>query len=300
MPNIILPCELSQKVDRAIAYIKSFEPESEPYYLAYSGGKDSDTIKILSTLAGVRFDAVHNLTSVDAPETVRYIKSQNDVHIEKPRDKDGNVVTMWNLIPRKKMPPTRLARYCCKELKEYGGKERITMTGVRWAESAKRAESGGLVKILGMPKTTKKEAEEQELNFRSTNSGGIVLNDDNAETRRFVEHCYRTRKTLINPIIDWTDDDVWDFLKYQGCSSNPLYQCGKKRIGCIGCPNAGGKAQKREFEEYPIYRQNYVKAFDRMLKNLGKDVDWRNGEEVMTWWVGDDYRQITFENMEVI
>ncbi len=76
MPNIILPCELSKKVDRAIAYIKSFEPESEPYYLAYSGGKDSDTIKILSALAGVRFDAVHNLTSVDAPETVRYIKSQ--------------------------------------------------------------------------------------------------------------------------------------------------------------------------------------------------------------------------------
>lgn len=127
-----------------------------------------------------------------------------------------------------------------------------------------------------------------------------MLNDDNADTRRFVEHCYRSRKTLINPIIDWTDDDVWEFLKYQGCSSNPLYQCGEKRIGCIGCPLAGGKAQKKEFELYPVYRQNYVKAFDRMLENLGKDVDWRNGEEVMTWWVGDDYRQITFENMEVI
>ena len=68
-----------EKEKRAIQYLKSFEPESEPYYLCYSGGKDSDAIKILAQLAGVNFEAHHNLTTVDAPETVRYIKSQPDV-----------------------------------------------------------------------------------------------------------------------------------------------------------------------------------------------------------------------------
>jgi len=47
-----------------------------------------------------------------------------------------------------------------------------------------------------------------------------------------VEHCYRTRKTMVNPIVDWTDEDVWEFLTHYGCKSNPLYECGFKRIGC--------------------------------------------------------------------
>lgn len=42
------------KEKRAIQWLRSFEPESEPYYLCYSGGKDSDCIRILASLAGVK------------------------------------------------------------------------------------------------------------------------------------------------------------------------------------------------------------------------------------------------------
>ncbi len=59
---------LAEKERRAIERLKSFEPE-EGYFLAYSGGKDSDCIKILAQIAGVKFKAVHSLTTVDAPET---------------------------------------------------------------------------------------------------------------------------------------------------------------------------------------------------------------------------------------
>lgn len=102
-------------------------------------------------------------------------------------------------------------------------------------------------------------------NFQSV-KGGVVLNDDNAESRRFVEHCYRTTSTMVNPIVDWTDEDVWEFLHHYGCQSNPLYQCGEKRIGCIGCPLQGFKGQKEDFVKYPGYRKMYVRAFDKMLE----------------------------------
>lgn len=117
----------------AIERLKAFDPQNG-YYLAYSGGKDSDCIKILAYLAGVKFEAVHNLTTVDAPETVRYIKSQEDVRIDYPE------LSMWQLIVKKGIPPTRLIRYCCSELKERGGRGKVAVTGVRWAESAKRRE----------------------------------------------------------------------------------------------------------------------------------------------------------------
>ena len=281
-----------EKEKRAIQYLKSFEPESEPYFLCYSGGKDSDTIKILAQLAGVKFDAVHNLTTVDAPETVRYIKSQPDVLINYPE------LSMWKLIEKKMMPPTRLVRYCCPELKERGGKGRKKITGVRWAESRNRTESTDVVKIIGKPKTVQALAEEKGIEHRINRQQGMVLNNDNADTRRFVEHCYRTTSTMVNPIVDWTDNDVWEFLHHYGCRSNPLYECEFKRIGCIGCPMAG-KSRKTEFSLYPKYKQNYIKAFDRMLlrrKERGLDIPdmWYSGEAVFKWWMEEDPMQMSF------
>lgn len=279
----------AEKEKRAIEYLKSFEPKDEPYYLCYSGGKDSDCIRILASLAGVKHDIVNNHTTVDAPETVRYIRTIPNVKIEYPKK------TMWQLIVEKGLPPTRLMRYCCEELKERGGKGRMKITGVRWAESARRAEHAGLVQIIGKEKTVRKEAEEKQVEHRVTNSGGLVLNDDNDESRRFVEHCFRTTSTMLNPIVDWSDEDVWQFLRHYGCESNPLYKCGYKRIGCIGCPLSGAYSMKREFARYPKYKQLYINAFDKMVQKRiadGKPTQWQNGEEVMTWWLGDDPRQI--------
>ena len=224
--------ELREKERIAIERLKAFEPE-DGYFLAYSGGKDSDCIKILSQLAGVKFEAVHNLTTVDAPETVQYVRSQPDVRISRSYDRDGMLVTKWNLIVRKGTPPLRTSRYCCSELKEPGGTGKIVVTGVRWAESTRRKQSADVVKFIGKPKGTQKIAEELGADYRTTRQGGIVLNDDNDINRRMVEHCYRTRKTMVNPIADWTDEDVWEFLNHYGCKSNPLYECGFKRIGCI-------------------------------------------------------------------
>lgn len=291
----------TEKEQKAIDRLKAFEPD-DGYYLAYSGGKDSDCIKILAQIAGVKFDAVHHLTTVDAPETVWYVKSQPDIKIDKAYDDDGNHITMWSLIVKKLMPPTRFARYCCSEFKERGGKGRVVVTGVRWAESNNRKANSGTVKIIGKPKTTQKLADEIDADYRVSKQGGLILNDDNDQSRRMVEHCYRTTKTMVNPIIDWTDEDVWEFLKHYGCNSNPLYECGHKRIGCIGCPLASNKYRYRDFEIYPTYKQAYIKAFDKMLDGrcvLGKDegMTWQTGLDVFRWWMEEDFTQITFDDL---
>ena len=126
----------------------------------------------------------------------------------------------------------------------------------------------------------------------------MVLNLDNSENRRLVEFCYRTTKTLINPIIDWTDADVWEFLHHYGCNSNPLYSCGHERIGCVGCPLSGEKTMKAEFKEYPKYMSVYIRAFDRMLE-IRKDkilpTEWQSGEEVFDWWLNINSDQLMFD-----
>lgn len=119
--------------------------------------------------------------------------------------------------------------------------------------------------------------------------GGIILNTDNDPERRLVESCYRTRNTMVNPIIDWTDDDVWDFLHHYGCESNPLYKCGRKRIGCLFCPMSTKRERLKDEKEYPKYKAAYIRAFDKMLENRkakGLPIKgWRNGEDVFEWWI---------------
>lgn len=288
---------LKELEEKAITRLKLFAPQEgqDPYYLAYSGGKDSDVILTLAELAGVRYEAVHNLTTADAPETVYYVRSKPNVRIDKPE------TTMWALIPEKLMPPTRLVRYCCLELKERGGRGRKVVTGVRKAESKAREERTGSVQIIGKPETTKKIAETVGAEYRQNKQGGIILNNDNTEDRELVEHCFMQSKVMINPIYDWEDADVWEFLKHYGVEGNPLYQCGFKRVGCIGCPMAG-KQRYFEFERYPKYKENYIRAFEKMLK-IRKERNlklnwWTDGEAVFRWWMGEDPTQIRFEDLE--
>lgn len=265
------------KEKQAIERIRMFDPLSngfgdDPYYVAYSGGKDSDVLRILFKLSGVKHDLYHNHTTADAPETVYYIRSIPDIHINYPE------ISMWNLIPYKRIPPTRRIRYCCEYLKENGGMNRFVSTGVRWAESYKRSNRGSL-EISG--KTIKSR---------------IILNADNTEDRKTIEICPTKSKRILNPIIDWTEQDVWEFLDYYGCQSNPLYQSGFTRIGCIGCPMAGSQKQKWEFERYPQYMRMYIKAFDRMItarKESGMSCErWNSGEEVFRSWISKPDRQM--------
>lgn len=288
---------LSEKVEKSIQRLKCFEPE-DGYHVCYSGGKDSDVVRILCDLANVKHELHYNLTTVDAPETVQYIKSLGNVIIDKARYNDGRHKTMWNLIPLKKMPPTRLIRYCCAELKEQGGNGKFKVIGVRWSESPKRAENGALLKIIGKPRKVQKYADSLGIKYDITKQGGIVLNYDNSDSRRLSEFCYRTTSTMLSPIIDWDDKDVWEFLKYYGCQSNPLYQCGFKRIGCIGCPMSGGKGMKKEFSLYPKYRDNYIKAFDRLVNTFDRS-SWGSGEEVYRWWIGDNPDQLYFDGFSL-
>lgn len=164
--------EICDKIEIAIKRLKAFEPK-EGYYVAFSGGKDSQCVYHLCKMAGVKFDAHYNVTSVDPPELVKFIKTHYpDVRFDYPRNNKGKVLTMWNLIPAERMPPTRLVRYCCESLKETSGKGRYTVTGVRQAESANRKRNQGVVTVPNADDKLQEELENLGANFMQTPRGG--------------------------------------------------------------------------------------------------------------------------------
>ena len=277
---------VNDKVQTSIDALRTFEPP-EGYYVAFSGGKDSVVVKALCDMAGVKYDAHYCVTSVDPPELVRFIKEKYpDVSRDIPHDDNGKPITMWNLIPKKMTPPTRIARYCCEELKESRSKGRFTVTGVRWAESRNRENNQGLVTVYNADKALR-----ESRSFQQTPRGGVVLNNDNDEGRELIESCYRMRKTVLNPIINWTDGDVWEFIKQNNLPYCKLYDEGYTRLGCIGCP-MNTAAAAADLERYPIYKQNYLRAFQRMIDNRKKNGletkdYWATAESVLEWWLRD-------------
>lgn len=274
----------------------SKEYYGKPLIITYSGGKDSDVLLYLAEncLDVGDFEVLNSHTTVDAPETVYHIREVFK-RLEKqgikatahfPKDKDGNPITMWNLIPKKKMPPTRLQRYCCAVLKETSTPHRVAALGVREAESTGRqgrntfGTRGGTLEMAIFFSLDHAEEVHQEAK---------ELNDpvwDCTLIKTMREH----KDTIVNPIYEWTDADIWDFIRQEGIETNPLYEKGYYRVGCIGCPLATYKQKLKEFTDYPQYKKAYINAFQKMCdirEAEGKEQRgaWSDGESVFNWWI---------------
>jgi phosphoadenosine phosphosulfate reductase len=250
-----LNLEGATKTEVAISRIQGFEPP-EGYYLAFSGGKDSITIYDLAVKAGVRFDAHYNMTGIDPPELVQFIRANYPlIEMHRPID------SMWNLIHKNGLP-TRQARWCCEILKEGGGSGRYVLTGIRWAESANR------------------------------------------KRRMMTEICKKDKtKIFVHPIIDWSWNDVWDYIRLNGLKYCSLYDEGFKRLGCILCPMISKERSEQQMERWPKIAEAWKRAtFRYWSKQNEGQKRFPTPESYWEWWLSrarwnyDKAQCIMFDN----
>lgn len=108
--------------------------------------------------------------------------------------------------------------------------------------------------------------------------------------RRMVEVCQKDKtRTFLHPIIDWSESDVWQYIREQGLAYPSPYDEGYTRIGCIMCPMKGPKGMLKDAERYPRHYQAYLRAFERMIaidqKRPRSPWTWQTAAEVAEWWM---------------
>lgn len=269
------PINFDAKLHHSIELLKKSEALALRYYdkgfyLAFSGGKDSQALYYVAKLAGVKFEAHYNLTTIDPPELVRFIRRQyQDVLVDRPE------MSFAKLCLKKKALPSMRMRFCCAVLKESKGANTVTLTGVRRQESVQR--------------NTRNEAEIIKRRKDDRFSGTYEQLDQFTRTKEVegVQCIKGNDKIVINPIIDWKEDDVWYFLNEvvhaQHCE---LYDRGWRRIGCLFCPMASYKEIVMQGRNYPKYKDMILRTIRRLRENgyMNCYTDLTDAE-VFKWWI---------------
>lgn len=235
------------------------DPENG-FWLAFSGGKDSQALYHVAQMAGVRFKAHMNLTSVDPSEVIRFVKEHYpDVELIKPK------MSIYEMAKRKHILPTMRFRWCCAEYKELSGVGKVTLIGIRRQESTQRSK--------------RNEVELGNHKF----SGNF---DQWSEHKEKMVTCVGGNdKILVSPIIYWTERDVWEFLNENGIPHCKLYDEGYTRIGCILCPMSNYKSKIRDMKRYPHAKRNWIKTIQWLIDNGYSFTDNLNAEFGFNWWI---------------
>ena len=250
---------LIQKAERLA---KMYDPENG-FYLAFSGGKDSQALYHITQLAGVAFKAHFSPTSVDPPQVIRFIKKQYpDVEFEKV-DK-----SMYQVAKEMGMVPTMKLRWCCAKFKESAGEGKVTLTGVRHSESVKRSKRKS-VEVTGhkfagdINEFFAWSAEKVAKKMKNINQ------DEFSRDKEQEVRCINGKDSIIvNPLVEWTDADVWDFLnkvvEVPHCELyDPPYN--RRRIGCILCPMSSHATKMRDLELYPYVKKKWLEVFEYFI-----------------------------------
>jgi len=133
-------------------------------------------------------------------------------------------------------------------------------------------------------------------------NGSILTGIRRAESfkrsgRKMVEPCLKHKtRTYINPIVDWEDEDIWQFIYEKQMVYCSLYDEGFDRLGCIMCPLTTIEKRIKEANRYPRYVGAFKRAFRKMYDNRKKagKFMFRNtgesGDDWFNWWLYESHQ----------
>lgn len=243
----IFQTEIEQiAIERIQKFAKLAEKMKFEVCLGFSGGKDSQVVYDLCKRSGISFKAYFNHT-FESPETLRFIREHYPDVIWRREYKYGFIenIKIHGILP------TVQKAFCCYNYKHNPKYvDKCSIVGVRRQESSKRASR---TTLSFKNKTTKKKMSVEASEY-------------------FKENCQSVGTASVIqllPIVDWTKDNVWDYIHSHQLPVNPEYEH-SERVGCIVCPKANFTSNYKSLIRYPKLINAFISARNRGEQNI----DW--------------------------
>lgn len=235
----LFAAEIEQEaIERIRKFAKIAKAMELPVSVGVSGGKDSQVVYDLCLKSGIEFTAYFN-HALESPVTLRFIKEKYPAVIWRRDVKEGMIQHIREY--RKGLLPTVQIAYCCETYKHNPNYvDKCAILGIRRAESAARAERTVF--------TTKNKT--------------ILKKNKTLVSEYFKDECQSVGSANIitlYPIVDWSEEDVWDYLLTNKIPINPEYEyC--TRVGCMVCPKANFTSNYVMLKRYPRLINAFIKA----------------------------------------
>lgn len=261
--------DLQDRIAASVALLQKGErlalalnPE-EGYYVGFSGGKDSQVMYDLVKRAGVKHVAKYSVTSNDPPENIYFIRKYYPEVVFQHHERN-----FFKLMEVKGLP-TVFHRFCCERLKENIGAGSVCLTGVRREESAKRAKYSE-VNIYSRRKEHQDRTKKRTLDDIMQNEHRCIKGKD---------------KVMLYPILEWTAEEVWQYVRDYGLPVNPCY-ARSGRVGCMFCPFSRREELEYYEKTYPGFRKLFLRSLQRYLdrREWDEKTPLRTAEDYYAWW----------------
>lgn len=270
---------LDEFVEIAISRIRKFEKIAEAmgYSVAvgFSGGKDSQVVYDLCKKSGIKFTAYFN-HSFEDKTTLNFIRKHYPDVIWRRNTKYGFFENIR--LKHNGLLPTSECAYCCNDYKHSGkNSDACSIIGVRREESKARSSR----KV-----------------FEAKNKTTIKRNSA-LFSEYFTENCTGSGATSIiqlKPIVDWTENEVYEYLSVNKIPINPEYK-NFTRVGCVICPKANFESNVKSLIKYPKLINAVISSrenannerIDWLINSDNKDYT-QNKVEYVCRWLNHSFR----------
>lgn len=240
--------------EEAVHFVQQYKPKYavEDMMVSFSGGKDSTvTSHVVNRALGTnKVLHVFGDTTLEFPYTLEYKKRFNKneesqgVRVLTAKNREKNFEELCDVVG----PPSRVMRWCCTVFK-----------------------TGAIQKTISSAFKDKNNI----LSFQ-----GIRHNESASRSKyeRESEDSKISKQTVVSPIIDWIDYDVWLYILTTKIDFNYAYRLGWTRVGCWCCPNNG--AWSEFLAKVHMYDQ-YIHWYSLLL-NFAKQIGKPDPEEYVS------------------
>lgn len=247
--------------------------------VGFSGGKDSQVVYDLCKRAGIHFEAKFN-HCFESPTTLNFIREYYPEVQWRREVKQGFFENIR--ANHTGLLPTIERAFCCHDYKHNPRYvDNAAILGVRRCESAKRADRAVL----------------------NTKNKTSLQKNNKIFPKYFEEHCVKTgapNEILLNPIVDWSDVEVWEYIRLHHLPINPEYS-ERNRVGCIICPKANFNSNYKALLTYPKLIDAVIRAREKAIRDgsydwviTGDNIDYSDNKPYYVCrWLNHSFRPFT-------